>query len=379
MAEVRVGGEQRQAPAREGLAGPLAEIGVEAHQLGQLAEPLAVGRVGDQQALRAGLEVLGAFQLGEARALQGDQRRDAGAHGVGLRRRQRRRTLVEAVEPAAAALSADARPRLGLALELAPAGRVMAGPALEAEALTVQVGRHVGGHHRRLDQQGAGAAQRVDQRRALAGQFRPAGADQQCGGQVLLERRMADVTAIAAAMQAVAGEVDAQGQPAPVQVGIEAQVRLAGIDARPRLAVGLQAIDHAVLDGLGAEAGMADLGGPGQGRAARQVIAPRHPGRGRTQLVGGLDALLAHQAQHHPVGQPRPQAGPVGRLEVGLEVHPGQGRLARFGPQRRQLLGQQQLEALGAGGEEGQGGGSLSFGHEEIHRVASGRPRPRVA
>ena len=155
-----------------------------------------------------------------------------------------------------------------------------------------------------------------------------------------------------------------------MQVGVEAQVRLAGIDVRPRLAVGLQAIDHAVRDGLGAEAGVANLGGAAvevhrQGRAPRQVLAPGHGGRGRAQLVGGLDALLAHQAQHHPVGQPRPQAGPIGRLEIGLEVHSGQGRLAGRGAQRGQLVGHQQFQPLGTGGEEGQRVGSSSFGHEK--------------
>ncbi len=157
----------------------------------------------------------------------------------------------------------------------------MAGPAVEAEALPGQARGDVGGHHGGLDQQGTGTAQRVDQRRALPGQGRPAGAHQQGGGQVLLERRVAHVAAIATAVEAVAREVHAQGQPPPMQVSIEAKVRLSGIHIGPRPSLGVQAVHHPILDGLGAEAGVADR------LAAAMEI--HHQGGARCEMASPVD------------------------------------------------------------------------------------------
>ncbi len=371
VTEVRVGGEDRQPPAREGGAHPLAELPVEADQLGQLAQPLAVGRVGDHQARRRIVQPLGARQLDEPGAMEGNQCRDAGAHGIGPGRRQRRRAAVEAVEPRAAALAADAGAGLSLALQLAPGRLVMARPAVEAEALAGQVGGHVGGHHGGLDQQGPGAAERVHQRGAVAGQRRPAGTHQQRGGQILLERGVAHVAPVAAAVQAVAGEVHAQDQPPAVQVRIEPQVGGLEVDVGPRPPLGLQAVDHAILDRLGPEAGVADRLGATveihrQARPGSQVGLPldrRHRG---PELFRRLDPLLAGEAEHYPVGQPRPEAGAVGPLEPGPEVHPAHRGLARLGPQGRQLVGQQQLDAPGTGGKKFKGLSGLAIGHEDV-------------
>ena len=184
----------------------------------------------------------------------------------------------------------------------------MTGPAVEAEALPCKARGDVGGHHGGLDQQGAGAAQRIHQRCPLARQRRPARAHQQRRGEVLLERGVADVAPVAATVQALPGEVDAQDEASAVQVGVEAQVGGLDVHRRARLPAGLQPLYHAVLDRLGAEAGMADLVAATmevhrQGAALGQVLFPGQGCGGEAQRLGGGDALLPGETEDHPVGQ----------------------------------------------------------------------------
>ncbi len=99
----------------------------------------------------------------------------------------------------------DARPRR---LDLgAPGGGREAGPALEAVAPR-RVGGQAGGdaprQQCRLDDDGAGAAQRVDQRHAAI----PAAGQEQGRGQVFAQRRGHVGAPVAARMQAVAAGIE---------------------------------------------------------------------------------------------------------------------------------------------------------------------------
>ena len=145
---------------------------------------------------------------------------------------------------------------------------------------------------------------------------------------------MAGIATIAAPVQAVAGQVDAQRQAATVQVGIQANVGITDVDIGTRLAGRTKTVDHAILDRLGAEAGVSNLvtatmkvhRNAGTGR---QMALPVDGGGGIVQGIRRFDAFRPRQTQDDPVGQARPQTGPVGTLEIALGVHACHGGLAR--------------------------------------------------
>jgi hypothetical protein len=230
LAQLRRAGEHRRFPAHAGLAQALAQVLVEVQQAGFVAQTLAVGRVADHQAF---LVLVRARLEGRHFALVDlDPLAQAGALDVVAARLDQPRVGLVAANPQRRLGQAGLGARLGFFMQLAPQRRHMAEPGGEAPALALEVRRHVGGDHRRLDQEGTHTAHRVGQRAAFGGDARPAGTDQDRCRQVFLQRRRALLQAVAALVQAVAGQVEGQDRFATVQAQVHAQVRVDLVDRR---------------------------------------------------------------------------------------------------------------------------------------------------
>ena len=280
FAQRGVAGEDRAQPAGEAPAQRVAQGLVERQELGLVAEALAVGRVGDQQAAAAAaLDGAGrGHHVGQRAPLDPHPAVEAGRLHVGPRRPHRPLVLVAAGDRRKPRLPGPVAPaRLGA--QRLPQRRVVARPAEEAEAGAEQARRAVGGDHRRLDGQRAGATHRVEERRPRRRQRRPARRQQHRGGEVLLERSRRPVLAPAAPVQRLAGQVDAHVDGPAASVDVDAHVGRLGVDRGAEAAGVAQLVDDGVLDPLGAEAGVGDGGVgadevDGQGAAGRQVLGP---------------------------------------------------------------------------------------------------------
>ena len=158
----KAGFPERTAIRKPGSAPePLAQVEVEGLHplLPSLGEPVAVGRVGDEEAM---VEVLQGEGPGGVRLGDGDLPLETGGAHVGPGGLHRLGAPIEATDGegrlalAGAGLGADA-------IERGPGLGAERGPALDAEA-PVHAGRPVHGQEPRLDQEGARAAHRVQQR-----------------------------------------------------------------------------------------------------------------------------------------------------------------------------------------------------------------------
>ena len=146
-------------------------------------------------------------------------------------------------------------------------------------------------HQQALDEQGTRAAHRIAQHGVRHLVARPVRAGEQGGGQGLLERCLSLFGAVIAAVQAGAGQVDAQAQAIFLDDGMNQQVRVLAIDIRTRQAVLAELVDDGVLDLLGNElcvdqlrsaAGRTD----GKRLAGPQVITPIDNAGHCIQIVG---------------------------------------------------------------------------------------------
>ena len=192
-------------------------------------------------------------------------------------------------------------------------------PAQEPETLAQQPRGDIRSHQRPLQGQGPRAAHGIDQGPAGGGRLRPAGAQQDGGGEVLLERRLRPFLPVAAPVQALPGEVEAQGRLVAQQAQVEAQVRPSRIDGGAHAAALAKLVDDGVLDLQGGIARVGDrragdVGVDGQGARGIEMVAPvdlAHP------LIEGLGGgrRKDRQAEEHPAGQPRPEADPVADLQ----------------------------------------------------------------
>jgi hypothetical protein len=115
--------------------------------------------------------------------------------------------------------------------------------ALEAEAARVSC-RDRERDHRRLDHDRAAAAHRVEER--LAGL--PARERHDPGGEVFLQWRLARVSAIAAAVERLAGGVEVEDDGFLVEESVNAHPGGARVHVRPLPAVGAKSVAHGVLD-----------------------------------------------------------------------------------------------------------------------------------
>ncbi len=179
------------------------------------------------------------------------------------------------------------------------------------------------------------------------------------GRHVLLQRRLSGRTAVAAAVQALTGEVDRDAHLDAVRVGVHAHARPLRVDVRARPGGTAQGIDDAVLELERPEVGVRDRRVAaaelaGERRSGTQVRAPVDAHDSGVELGGGARLELAH-FQVDPVGDARPQAGAVGGLE-GVAEGDAAGAFARAGgPQALELAQQEVGEAPRRAGEEVQG------------------------
>ena len=232
----------------------------------------------------------------------------------------------------------------------------MLGPAVEAEALAQESRRDVGGDQRALDDERARTAHGIEQGIALGRDLGPAGAQQQCRGQILLERCGGTGLAVAALMQRLAREIQAEGQAVAVSVEVNAQIRIVGIDAWTSPVEPVEAIGDGVLDLEDGEMWVGDalelaVELNGEGAIRGQMIFPGDLQRTVVDLVRAAQRHL-RQRQEDAVGDPRPETGAIAVLDPARETRPA----ARLGgprhPESGQLLGQQTTEVLGGGGKE---------------------------
>ncbi len=241
-------------------------------------------------------------------------------------------------------------------MQLAPQRRNVTEPGRKAPALAFYVRCDVGGNHASLDQERTHTAHRVGQCATFGSDARPAGSDQNGGGQVFLERRGTLLQAIAALVQAVTGKVQRQNRFTTIQAQVNAQVRVDLVHRRALAFGRAQFVDDRVLDLQCTKVGVVD---------ARPVTAEFHRnGAFRFKMVMPLDiehavvqvfGVLHREAleyQQHAVGQTRPETQPVSGLHVGRAAN-GRGVLTGFlQTQRRGFFGKQTFEAFGASKEK---------------------------
>ncbi|MCY1354067.1 hypothetical protein D9M69_404260 [compost metagenome] len=354
LAQLRGAGEDRRLPAQAGLAQALAEVLVEVEQAGFVAQALAIGRVADHQALL--VLVRTRFEGGQLALVDLHPVAQAGALDVVAAGLDQPRVGFVTANPQRRPGQAGLGTLAGFFMQLLPQCRHMAQPVGEAPALALEVGGHVGGHHRRLHQEGTDAAHGVGQRPALGGDPRPAGADQDGRGQVFLQRRRALLQAVAALVQAVAGEVEGEDRLTLLQAQVDAHVGVDLVDRRPFAAGGAQLVHHRVLDLERTEMGVVDARAMAaeldrERAAGHQVIVPVHRQHALVELLG-VPHREALEHQQHPVGQAGPEAQAVGGLQVTLATHRSHLLAHVLQAEARGLFGQQAFKALRAGEEK---------------------------
>ena len=177
------------------------------------------GPNGDYPAVRT--NIILPLQVRDVVALQMDETRHPRALRVLLRDFDHQRRGIAAEETIAQRTQAFLRAPLGFVVQALPQRGVVPAPGEEPEMPPAQSRGDVRSHQRRFDQQGAGAAHRIQQRTAARVNLRPARAQQHRGGEVFLQRSLALVTPPAAPVPAPARTVQAPASvarvvPAPV-------------------------------------------------------------------------------------------------------------------------------------------------------------------
>jgi hypothetical protein len=352
--QLGIAAQQAGAPLRHRALERIAEAPV---QRGVGGQAFVIGRVADHAAVLLRRHL----QVGHVAHAEPDRLADTGFLGVLPGRADRLRIQVAAMDDLPERGAADAFALARLGHQLAPLHLVETAPAARRQAaMALQPGRDVGGHQRAFDQQRATTAHRVEQAAAFGMDLRPAGAQQHRRGEVLLERRIVLRQAPAAPVQRTAAEVDGDRGAALAQRQVDAHVRQLDVHRRPLQPFPAQAVHHRVLDPLRGEARVGD-GGTGNMRVHRQGqlgIEMRFPRHRQHALVqrGLVRAIELGQRPQHAAGQARPQHHALGVAQFPFGVDPGDGGGGPGQTERQQFVGQEVLQALGAGNEEFHGG-----------------------
>ena len=232
----------------------------------------------------------------------------------------------------------------------------MARPFFEPETLDPAARSDIQGHQSGFNQQGAGTTHGVNKVTTGSGNVRPAGTHQQGGRQVFLQGCQAFLRAIAPHVQAVATEVEPHRQPAPVQASRNGHVRVFRSDGRPWHAGTADAVNDTVFNFLGTKLGVTDLfvlaqEGHAETARRRDMGLPVQRHYAFVKFLGTAGVYLG-DVQHYPVGQARPQAGTVARLQRAL--YPDSRRRITHLCQTKtfQFISQEILNALRAGYEK---------------------------
>ncbi len=233
--------------------------------------------------------------------------------------------------------------------------------------------RPVQRHVRRLEQNGAGAAHRVQQRRAGI----PTGQQQQPGGEVFLERRRARLALEAALEQRLAAGVEIKGHRVRREEGVHRHVGRRGVDARALMRFLAEAVADRVLDLQGDEVETfqrrvlrADL--HCNGLLDVEPVRPRQVERGTVDVlllaVAG-ESDLAQDAGGDARGQVDAHFG----RRVGHEQHARRHLAHHLGTGGGQFGFEQRLKSARAGGEMAGRRQRLALGTNGMRRFRTTR------
>ncbi len=266
------------------------------------------------------------------------------------------RIAVEAEEHRFERLQSVSGARLRLTTQSTPQCRIVAVPAEESEIVATQSRSDFSRHHCRLDQQGTGAAQRIDQSAARGVHDRPTCAQQHRRCEIFLQRRLSRALAVAALVQRRTGQIDAQRRTFALEQQVNAQRRSFGFHIGTFSTFIAKLIDDSVLD---PQRRVLTVGDPVRGTdgidgKARFHIQMRTPVDGQRTGIQGIAIHHRKLCNWHQdaAGQARPQAGAITGVEFATKMHAGQ-RLMHVGhAERFQLVDQKVFQALWAGCEK---------------------------
>src|SRR5215510_462180 len=338
-----VAGEDVAPPARKPGLKRIPEPRIERCELLVLAEPHAVGGIGDQHPGRRRRR-----ELEDVRLLELDHSGETGALDRGARLRE------------LGAVQIGAMDRHGRALELAcarlvakppPERRVEPGELLEAKR-TSGARREPERDAGSFDEERAAPAHRVEERLARL----PAGEREDPRREVLADWRLAGPDPPATLPQRLAGNVEVERDGARVQESVDANIRHARVHVRPSAGVRAEAIADRVLHAqrheLEALHRRADRGDVDADRAPDvKALGPRD-GEGR--LVDVL-VVCVRRVGYAPQDARRdsgPKIRPVAGCEIAFEVHAPAGGPSPAGAAGIELAREHFLETARAGGEE---------------------------
>ena len=332
--------EDRGFPTAIARTQALAQERVERAKLFGFADTLSVRWIcGDQSARR-----LRGGKIRELAALEHDLTCEAGARGIGFCVADRDGVAVEAAN-ASRRQQVRLAARFGVRAEFAPGRPVVLLPALEGEPLAEKPRCDIGGNERRLDRKRAGATHRIDEATAGRRDRRPAGANENRGCKVLLERRRALSSPIATPVQAVARQVDRDRDGATRRVHIDAEPWRIAVDGGPRPRPLAKLVDDRVLDSLRAELCMRHAGNaPGEvdGECAVDVHvrAPVDLADSCVERAGVCNGK-SRDLPEHPKAQARLEAGTVCARQLRFAGDSAQHFARAFDAESGQLRGEQ--------------------------------------
>ena len=205
-------------------------------------QALAVRRVADHGAVRAFRQRV--IQLGDVFDCKIDQLADAGPAGVAARALNDALVDVRAIEARPIGRQPLAGAGLRFRLHLFPDSVIVLRPTAKAPVAAVQTRRTIGRQHRRFNQQGTGAAHRIEQRRTRY----PTRAHDDRRREVFFDRRHTGTIAVAAQMQPFPAQIQGDMRRLFVQPDVDPQIGRLTIDIRARQVFTREAVDDGVFD-----------------------------------------------------------------------------------------------------------------------------------
>ena len=151
------------------------------------------------------------------------------------------------------------RRRSASSLELFPGFGVVAFPAKKAVVFSIEVGSNVAGHQRSFNEESSRATHGVKELTRLH-QFWPFGAPEHGGGKRLFQRRKASFNAVAAAVQAAAGQVDTESHLVLDEACVDGNVGLFKLNRRTLAGFVANLVDDGIFDFQRGKMAVVDLG-----------------------------------------------------------------------------------------------------------------------
>ena len=240
--QFRRGAEHRQVPAAKLTFHDPAQQAVQGDQRRLAFQTLAVRRVADHGAVRAFRQRV--IQLGDVFDCKIDQLADAGPAGVAARALNDALVDVRAIEARPIGRQPLAGAGLRFRLHLFPDSVIVLRPTAKAPVAAVQTRRTIGRQHRRFNQQGTGAAHRIEQWRTRY----PTRAHDDRRREVFFDRRHTGTIAVAAQMQPFPAQIQGDMRRLFVQPDVDPQIGRLTIDIRARQVFTREAVDDGVFD-----------------------------------------------------------------------------------------------------------------------------------